>query len=107
MYLDKSRTGELDRHSFHRAFSALNGSLDSEWRLTKHQQRCAIEYLRWQVGDEADTVEEADMEMVMKSIESEDKLLVIAYDLFLEYVSFYRNSHHIPLVPSRYLTENG
>ena len=107
VYLDKSRTGELDRHSFHRAFSALNGSLDSEWRLTKHQQRCAIEYLRWQVGDEADTVEEADMEMVMKSIESEDKLLVIAYDLFLEYVSFYRNSHHIPLVPSRYLTENG
>jgi hypothetical protein len=89
VHLDKGRTGQIDRHAFYRAFNALNQSLDSEWRMTKHQQRCIIEYLRWQENDVDDiAVHDGDvMADIMASIgteEESDKLLVINYDVFLD-----------------------
>lgn len=86
VHLDKTRCGQIDRHSFQRAFNALNGSLDPEWRLSKHQQRYVIEYMRWRTSEEhdRDTLEETEMELVSRSIEAEDKLLVIDYDVFLD-----------------------
>jgi protein phosphatase len=80
VHLDKSRCGQIDRHSFHRAFNALNQSLSPEWRLSKHQQRCVIEYLRWQEN-------ETDMHAVDGDVtvaQDDDKLLVIEYDIFLD-----------------------
>jgi hypothetical protein len=103
VHLDKSRCGEIDRHSFQRAFNALNSSLEQEWRLSKNQQRCVIEYLRWQFSDSADSIEESEMELVSKSIEAEDKLLVIEYDIFLEYVSQIICVYFSTLVRSRYV----
>ena len=91
VHLDKGRIGQIDRHAFYRAFNALNQSLDTEWRMTKHQQRCIIEYLRWQENDVRGDVAAHDgdnMADIMASIgteeESSDKLLVINYDVFLD-----------------------
>ena len=80
VHLDKGRCGQIDRLSFQRALLALNGSLDPEWTMSRHQVRCAIEYLRWQ--------EFAAMtdSLISKSVEELDKSLVIEYDVFLEYV---------------------
>jgi len=88
VHMDKSRSGQIDRHAFYRAFNALNQSLDAEWRMTKHQQRCIIEYLRWQENDVSDVhAHDGDvMADIMASLgtEDEDKLLVINYDVFLD-----------------------
>ena len=81
VHLDKTRCGQIDRHAFQRALLALNASLELEWKLSKHQLRCLIEYLRWSEA-EPDTPEQ-----LARSVEDEDKLLVIEYDVFLEYVS--------------------
>ena len=72
VHLDKSRGGQIDRHSFRRAVHALNASLGPEWRLSKHQQRCVIEYMPWQ--DES----------TMDDGAVDDRLLAIEYDLFLD-----------------------
>ena len=77
VHLDKPRSGQIDRHAFQRALVALNASLDAEWKLTKHQLRCVIEYIRWQ----EDTTEEGG-----SVIQDQDRVLVIEYDIFLEYV---------------------
>lgn len=82
VHLDKSRCGQIDRHAFQRALLALNGSLELEWKLTKHQLRCVIEYIRWQEMERA-LPEQGDGEFT-RSIEEEDKQLVIEYDLFLD-----------------------
>ena len=71
VHLDKKRMCQIDRRSFQRAFHALNASVEPEWRLSTHQQRCVIEYMRWQDQDD----------------EQSSDHLVIEYDLFLEYVS--------------------
>ena len=84
VHLDKSRSGEIDRHAFQRALLALNACLDVEWKLSKHQLRCVIEYLRWQEGGGSEAEEDDEL---ARSVEDEDRLLVIEYDVFLEYVS--------------------
>jgi len=85
VHMDKTRCGQIDRHSFHRAFNALNQSLDSEWKLSKHQQRCMIEYLRWQESEDDMQALDGDV-LVAPTMQSaeEDKLLVIEYDIFLD-----------------------
>lgn len=89
VHLDKARCGQIDRHSFQRALLALNGSLDSEWTLSRHQLRCAIEFLRWQEnGLLADASDMADS-LISKSVPEQDQSLVIEYDVFLEYVCLY------------------
>jgi hypothetical protein len=81
VHLDKTRSGQIDRHAFQRALLALNACLDLEWKLSKHQLRCVIEYLRWQENETEEGLDD-----LARSVEEEDKLLVIEYDLFLEYV---------------------
>jgi hypothetical protein len=80
VHLDKSRCGQIDRHAFQRALLALNGCLEIEWKLSKHQLRCVIEYLRWQEQDPPALSEEG----LARSLEDEDKVLVIEYDAFLD-----------------------
>jgi hypothetical protein len=100
VHLDKSRCGQIDRHAFQRALLALNASLDLEWKLSKHQLRCLIEYLRWSEAEPETS------EQLARSVEDEDKLLVIEYDVFLEYVSLIYVIYSF-LVPLKYPTDSG
>ena len=78
VHLDKARCGQIDRHSFQRALMALSASLDPEYKISKNQLRCVIEYLRWSEK------EGEEMELISRSAEESDRMLVIDYDAFLD-----------------------